>query len=119
MARPPFKRAAGAQVPVAERIEALWKGLDKAANALDPRSHAYSNGRVANLVASTSDLLSHDFFERRSGIDGGLKMAAERIAHLECQVGEQLATYKRERANEQEDFPDSIKHLEVALKTEP
>lgn len=119
VARPPFKKAAAAQVPVAERLEALWEDLDKDATTLDRRSHSYSNQTVANIVASTSDLLSHDFYERKSGIAGGLHLAAERIAHLDCSVGDLLATYKRERANEQEDFPASIGHLEFALRTEP
>lgn len=119
VARPPFQRAVRGFVPVAAKLEGLWEDLDKAAEALDHRSHAYADARIKFIVGSASDLLAHDFFERKMGVEGGLKEAAENVAELNCSVADQLAEYERERAAEQKDFPESIGHLEFALEREP
>ncbi len=119
VARPPFQRAVRGFVPVATKLEGLWEDLDKAAKALDHRSHAYSNAKIEFIVGSASDLLSHDFFERKMGVEDGLKAAAEKLSELNCSVADQLAGYERERAAEQKDFPESIRHLKFALEHEP
>ncbi|MBS1877925.1 MAG: hypothetical protein JST31_00275 [Actinobacteria bacterium] len=118
-ARPPFKKAVRGFIPVAEKLEALWADLDTAAQALDGRRHSYSNPKFVYIVGSTSDLLSHDFFERKMGVEGGLKIAAEHLARLDCSVAGQLADYRHEREAEQKDFPEAIKHLEFVVEHEP
>lgn len=118
-ARPPFKRAVKGFVPIAGKLEGLWEDLDKAAKALDQRSHAYANAKIEFIVGSTSDLLSHDFFERKIGVESGLKVAAENLVELNCSVAGPLADYEHERAAEQKDFPESIAHLKFALEHEP
>ncbi|MBS1884715.1 MAG: hypothetical protein JSS97_17340 [Actinobacteria bacterium] len=119
VARPPFQRAVKGFIPVAGKLEGLWEDLDTAAKALDQRSHAYSDAKLEFIVGSASDLLSHDFFERKMGVESGLKVAAENLAELNCSVAGPLADYEHERAAEQKDFPESIGHLRFALEHEP
>jgi len=114
----PYKTAAMALVRTAEKQEAAWAELDRAAAALDRRSHAYSNPKIAAIVGTASDVLAYDFFKRKAGAEA-LKTAAEHLAQLNCSIDEQIAEYKREREFEQEGFPKSIKHLEFALAHEP
>lgn len=114
----PYKTAALALVQTAAKQEGTWAALDTAAAALDRRSHAYSNAKIAAIVGTASDTLSYGFFKRKTGTEA-LKLAAERLARLNCSIDDQIAEYKRERQFEQEEFPKSMKHLEFALDHEP